>query len=159
MKKKFIRNEYNTRIPCICSSRTCYIFYRKVCIGELTEERNDAGETDWVIKIYWKEWSKVGEPFIPGIDTDLHLNEYIRTFLPVIVEQRTIPEGRADIPSEIKRLGMSRYDRFEFMVRNHGLCGNNQLTIGRDKKDYPEHFWDRLEELYAENEKGIYTGV
>ena len=130
-----------------------------MCIGELTEERNDAGETDWVIKIYWKEWSKVGEPFIPGIDTDLHLNEYIRTFLPVIVEQRTIPEGRADIPSEIKRLGMSRYDRFEFMVRNHGLCGNNQLTIGRDKKDYPEHFWDRLEELYAENEKGIYTGV
>ena len=87
-KKKFVCNEYNTRVTCICSSRTCYIFYRKVCIGELTEEKNDAGEFDWVIKIYWKEWSKVGEPFIPGIDTDLRLAEYVRAFLPVIVGQR-----------------------------------------------------------------------
>lgn len=149
-RRKVVKNEYNTRVPCICQSRTCYIFYRSTCIGELTEEKNDALEFDWVIKIYWDAWHAVGEPPIPGIDTDLRLPEYIRAFLPVIVEQRTLPEDRADVIDEMKRLGMTRYDRFDYMVLNHGLCGNNMLTIGKDKTDYPVGYWDELEKMYEE---------
>lgn len=141
MNKKIVYNEYNTRVPCICSSRTCYIIFKEICIGELIEERNDADEFDWVIKMYWDKWEEAGRPSMPGINTDLRLDEYVRSFLPVIVTQRTIPEGRADLPSEMKRLGMRYYDRFEFMVRNHGLCGNNMLTIGRTPDDYPKGYW------------------
>ena len=148
--KRSVKNDYNTRVPCICKVRTCYIFYRSKCIGEISEESNDALEKDWVIRIYWDVWEEVGCPAIPGCDTDLRLDEYIRVFLPTIIEQRTPPEEREDVAELIKKYDMPYYDRFEFMIRNHGLCGNNKLTIGRDKNDFPIGYWDNLEKIYAE---------
>lgn len=74
--KKIVDNP--RRVENICFSRTCYIMYKTYCIGELTEESNDADEYDWVIKVYWDKWEEAGKPDIAGIDLDLRKEEYIR---------------------------------------------------------------------------------
>lgn len=152
-KKKFVQNEYNTRIPCICQRRTCYIIYREHCIGTLTEEKNDAGEFDWVITMDWEEWELTGEPSMPGINTDLRLKEYIRTFVPVIVEQRVPPPSRLDAKMYMASKHMTYFDAFQFMVDNHGECGNNMLLIGATPTDYIKGYWDKLEQSIAEYRK------
>ena len=131
--KKLIKTSRNTRIPCVCSVRTANMIYNGYIIGTISEEKNDAGEFDWVIKINWENWEKSGHPFISGIDVDLRLDEYIRTYEPAFVTQRTIPDGRADLPYWLEKLGLTWNDKFEFMVRNHGRCGNNDITVERQE--------------------------
>lgn len=131
--KKLIKTSRNTRIPHICSVRTANMVYNGYVIGTISEERNDAGEFDWVIRMDWDNWMKSGHPQVSGIDMDLRLDEYIRTYIPAFVTQRTIPDGRADLPYWLEKLGLTWNDRFEFMVRNHGLCGNNDITVERQE--------------------------
>lgn len=145
---KFVQNRHNTRIACINQVRTCYIIFRKVCIGELSEERNDAGEFDWVIRIYWDKWEETGKYPIPGINTDLRLKEYIRTFVPVIVSQRTPPPDRSDAFEYMYKKGMTYFDVFEFLCDNHGET-NDMLLFGRTPTDYIEGYWDRLEDIIS----------
>ena len=131
-KKRVVKNRFNTRIPCICEVRTANIIAPgNHIIGTISEERNDAGESDWVIKVYWDEWEKAGSPHISGIDEDLRLDEYIRTFLPEFVVERTIPDGRADLFDILQELGLTWNDRFEYMCRTHGLCGPSKFTVER----------------------------
>lgn len=132
--KKLIKTSRNTRIPCICSVRTANMVYNGYVIGTISEETNDAGEFDWVIKMDWDNWEKAGSPPVAGIDLDLRLEEYIRTYIPAFVTQRTIPDGREDLAWWLEKLGLTWNDRFEFMVRNHGLCGNCDITVERREK-------------------------
>jgi len=81
MKKQVIKNKYNTRIPCICRVRTATMFYKGYAIGTISEESNDAGEFDWVIRVDWENWRKAGKVQISGIDMELELDEYIRTYI------------------------------------------------------------------------------
>lgn len=124
-------NERNTRVPCISRVRTANMIYEGVVIGTLSEESNDAGEFDWVIKPDWENLKKVSPVQIPGIDMSLRKEEYIRRYVPVIVEQRTFPDGRENLYEELTKLGLTWNDRFEVMCRTHGLCGNNNITIER----------------------------
>ena len=62
---------------------------------------------------------------------DLRLDEYIRTYVPAFVTERTIPDGRADLPEILESLGMEWNDLFEYMCRTHGLCGCNDITVER----------------------------
>ena len=50
-KKKFVQNEYNTRISNICYVRSANMLYKGYVIGVVSEEKTDAGEFDWVIKM------------------------------------------------------------------------------------------------------------
>ena len=124
-------NERNTRVPCISRVRTANMIYEGVVIGTLSEESNDAGEFDWVIKPDWENLKKVSPVQIPGIDMSLRKDEYIRRYVPVIVEQRTFPDDRENLYEELTKLGLTWNDRFEVMCRTHGLCGNNNITIER----------------------------
>lgn len=45
--------EDHQRIPGVCSIRTAYINVDNITIDEISEERNDADEFDWVIKPYY----------------------------------------------------------------------------------------------------------
>lgn len=129
---KYVKSAFNTRIPCICQVRTAYIVYDNVRVGTISEERNDAGEFDWVIKIFWDVWDKHQFPPIAGIDVDLRLDEYIRNgVIPSFVEQRTLPDERANIREELQKLGLRNNDRFEFMCRTHGICGPSRYTVER----------------------------
>ena len=129
--KKVKRPDLYQRVPCICEVRTANICYEGNVIGTLSEETNDAGEFDWVIKVNWDAWEKAGRPPISGIDETLRKDEYIRRFIPSIVEQRTLPDNRDNLYEELERVGLTWNDRFEYMCRTHGLCGPSRLTIER----------------------------
>lgn len=130
-KKKVVKHARNTRIPCICEVRTANMLYNGYLIGTISEERNDAGEFDWVIRIDWDNWEKSGHPQVAGIDMDLKLDEYIRTYIPAFVEERTLPDTRDGLYEELEKLGLNWNDRFEFMCRTHGICGPSNITIER----------------------------
>lgn len=128
---KFNKNPLNTRVPGICKIRICWIVSNCIRIGTLSEEVNDAGEFDWVIRIDWEAWERAGRPNIPGIWDEMRLDEYVRAVLPVIVSQRTLPDNRDRLMEELQKVGLTHNDRFEFMLRTGGRCGNNDLTMER----------------------------
>lgn len=131
MKPKIVKYTDDTRIPCICQVRTANMIYNGYVIGTISEEWNDADEFDWVIKMDWEEWEKSGSPQVAGIDMDLRLDEYIRTYIPAFVEERTLPDSRDDLWEELDRLGLDWNDRFEFMCRTHGICGPSKIIVER----------------------------
>jgi len=131
MKPKIIEYADDTRIPCICQVRTANMIYNGYVIGTISEERNDADEFDWVIKMDWEEWEKSGSPQVAGIDTNLRLDEYITTDIPAFVEERTLSDTRDGLWEELDRLGLDWNDRFEFMCRTHGICGPSKITVER----------------------------
>ena len=130
-KPKIVKHAGNTRIPCICQVRTANMIYNGYVIGTISEERNDADEFDWVIKMDWEEWEKSGSPQVTGIDMDLRLDEYITTDIPAFVEERTLPDTRDGLWEELDRLGLNWNDRFELMCRTHGICGSSKITVER----------------------------
>ena len=130
-KKKVVKHARNTRIPCICSVRTANMIYNGYVIGTISEETNDAGEFDWVIQINWENWEKSGKPQVSGIDMDLRLNEYIRTYVPLFVDERTLPDTRDGLYEVLDKIGLTWNDRFEYMCRTHGRCGPSNITVER----------------------------
>ena len=129
-KPKIVKHAGNTRIHCITEVRTAKMMYKGDCIGTISEERNDAGEFDWVIKPNYEMIDK-HKVSIHGVDLDLRLEEYIRTFVPSFVEHRTLPDTREDLYEELEAVGLTWNDRFEFMCRHHGLCGVSRITVER----------------------------
>ena len=128
----YVKSNFNTKIKCVCQVRTAYIVYDGIRVGTISEERNDAGEFDWVIKIFWDVWDANHFPPIAGIDMDLRLDEYVRNgVIPSFVEQRTLPDERVNIRKELKKLGLRYNDRFEYMCRTHGICGPSNYTVER----------------------------
>lgn len=132
-RPQLIKHAGNMRIPCICEIRTANMMYKGYIIGTISEEKNDAGEFDWVIRIDWDNWEKAGEPQVAGINMDLRLDEYIRTYIPAFVEERTLPDTRDGLYEELEELGLMWNDRFEYMCRTHGLCGPSNITVERQK--------------------------
>lgn len=130
-KKKVVKHARNTRIPCICSVRTANMIYNGYVIGTISEETNDAGEFDWVIQINWENWEKSGKPQVSGIDMDLRLDEYIRTYVPLFVDERTLPDTRDGLYEVLDKIGLTWNDRFEYMCRTHGRCGPSNITVER----------------------------
>lgn len=130
-KRKLVKTVRNSRVPCICEVRTLKMIYEGDVIGTISEERNDAGEFDWVIRPDWKVLERHKELQIAGIDMSLMLEEYIRSYIPAFVEERTLPDTRDGLYEELERLGLYYNDRFEYMSRTHGLCGCNNITVDR----------------------------
>jgi len=130
-KRKIVKHSRNTRVPCICQVRTANMLFNGYVIGTISEEKNDADEYDWVIKMNWDNWIKAGKPHVSGIDEDLRLNEYIRTYIPEFVDERTLPDTRDGLFDELDKLGLTWNDRFEYMCRTHGICGPSRITVER----------------------------
>ena len=135
MNKKVIKHFYNTRVPCANIIRTANMVFENTIIGTISEERNDAGEFDWVIRPNWENLKKVSPIQIAGIDMDLHLDEYIRRYAPAFVEERTLPDNREGVRDELQKLGLDWNDRFEYMCRTHGLCGPSPITVERKETE------------------------
>lgn len=145
-------NPITERIPLIDRIRTAYIMYKDIPVATITEEFSTiSGDSDWVIRPMYDNIKKVKEKYnhtidIAGINLDLHKEEYVRNVLPAFVEQRTLPECRPDLREMLDMVRMNYYDRFEFMCRYHGVCGNDQLYVSRtpdkiiDVTNYPWEF-------------------
>jgi hypothetical protein len=123
--------DFNKHIPCISEVRTANMLYNGYVIGTISEERNDAGEFAWVIRMDWDTWLKAGHPQVSGIDMDLRLPEYVRRYIPAFVTERTMPDTRDNLQEELEEVGLEWNDRFEYMCRTHGLCGPSRITVER----------------------------
>ena len=123
--------EYNTRVPCACIVRTANICCDGKVIGTISEEKNDAGEFDWVIKVDWDAWEKAGRPPISGIDTSTRQEEYITQYDNDFVTERTVDGDHYKIQDKIEAVGLKWNDKFEYMCRTHGKCESSRLTIER----------------------------
>ena len=130
-KRKLVKTARNSRVPCICTVRTAKMLYEGKVIGTISEEKNDAGEFDWVIRPNWSVLDTIKGVAISGIDMDLRLEEYIRSYIPAFVDERTLPDTRDGLYEELEKLGLTWNDRFEYMCRTHGLCGINRVTVER----------------------------
>lgn len=140
MKKKLIKTARNSRVPCICSVRTAKLIYQGYVIGTISEESNDAEEFDWVIRPDWKVIKENNiKVQISGIDMSLELEEYIRSYVPAFVEERTLPEGRERLHEELQAVGLYYNDRFEFMCRTH-KCGCNKIIVDRLTEEEQKEF-------------------
>lgn len=152
-KPKIVKNKYNTRVPCISRVRTANMIYKGLIIGTISEESNDAGEFDWVIRMNWENWEKTGGIQVAGIDMDLRLDEYIRSYVPAFVEERTLPDTRDRLYEQLLEVGLTCNDRFEYMCRTHGLCGCNNITVERLEGTEPPEtfgFYPVLEDFTSE---------
>lgn len=129
-KRKLVKTVRNSRVPCICIVRTAKMIYKGDIIGTISEERNDAGEFDWVIRPNWGILDNHTIQ-IAGIDMSLRLEEYIRSYVPAFVDERTPSDTRENLYEELEAVGLFYNDRFEFMCRTHGLCGCNDITVER----------------------------
>ena len=130
-----------TRIDNIDRVRKAYIMWEGIPVAELYHEFSSlSGEFDWVIKPIWANWGicvkKGWVAGIGGIDETLHLDEYIRRYNPYFVTQRTMPEGRPEIPQLLEDLHLNYYDLFEVLCRTHGICGNDDLYVSRTPDKY-----------------------
>ena len=135
MNKQVIKHFYNTRVYRADIIRTANMIFENTIIGTISEEKNDAGEFDWVIRPNWENLEKVSPIQIAGIDMDLHLDEYIRRYIPAFVEERTLPDNREGVRDELEKLGLNWNDRFEYMCRTHGLCGPSPITVERKEAE------------------------
>lgn len=139
MEKKVVYTHRNTRIAYITRIRTAEIYYEDKCVGTISEESNDAGEFDWVIRLDWSVLNTL--PFyaqIEGIDPDLQLEEYVRAYVPAFVENRSPNNSRENLHEELAAVGLTYNDRFEFMCRTQGICGPSRLTV-KFKSDEQVH--------------------
>lgn len=150
MEKKI--NPRTQRIDCITRIRSARIMLDGYEVGIISEETNDAGEFDWVIRPNYENIAKVRPFMFPGINLDLHKEEYIRRYVPVFVTQRTLPDNRDRLYEQLAEYGLTWNDRFEYMCRNHGLCGNNDMTVERIGEAEVN---EELEKLNAMNVKNI----
>lgn len=140
MEKKFVKKPFNTIIEHICESRTCYLRRGPYCIASLTEVRNDADEFSWIIKPNYEQLEACGFYFIPGIDLDIHLEEYVRTnVIPSVVSRRTYPDNRDMLIPVLKYMGLRWNDRFEFMCLSMGWCGNDNDYITRTPNEVVDY--------------------
>lgn len=132
LKDEFI----NTRIEHIDRVREAYIMWDKYPIAKLVHEYSSiSGEFDWLIIPDWDTWEEAEKHGffggISGIDETLRKDMYIRRYNPSFVTQRTIPDGRGDLPRMLKSLGLRHNDLFEVLCRSHGVCGNDYLYVSR----------------------------
>lgn len=150
MEKKFVKKPFNTIIEHICESRTCYLRYEQYCVASITEVRNDADEFSWIIKPYYDQLEQCGCYDIPGIDLDLHLDEYVRTnVIPSVVSRRTYPDNRDMLRQILNYMGLRWNDRFEFMCLTMGWCGNDFQYITRTSDEVVD--WKAIEEFRSKD--------
>lgn len=76
-------------------------------------------------------------------------DEYIRTYVPEFVDRRTLPDNRDRLFEELSEVGLTWNDRFEFMVRHHGICGGSQITVERMSDEEQQKYLDYVKDLQS----------
>ena len=134
-----------TRLSNVVQSRSAKVMWEGNHIADFIEEVNVTGLTGYIIRIHWDVYDKCraqGMWWFPGIDDTLRCDEYVRTgILPTFIYRRTPDPKRPELPRMLKEIGMSHYDRFEFMLRTGGR------RVGDDF--YVERFEEQAEPIVA----------
>lgn len=110
-------------------------FNRRFNVGEISFERYDDQNFQYVIKPYWDEIKFIPKGVfngIPGINMDLKRDRYYRVNItPALISMRTPSESREDVWELLSSVGLDYYDRFEWLLRSNSRCGDDNIIIVR----------------------------
>lgn len=106
-------------------------------IGEVSYERFDDQNFQYVFQPYWKLIEYLSEDVfdgIPGIDTSIKRERYYRVNMtPSFISKRTPSESREDVRELLEEVGLDYYDRFEWLLRTDKRCGDDNLFVVRKR--------------------------
>lgn len=102
------------------------ILFKGQRVGTLTRYMNDACEEEYVFRIDWNEYDRVGATDIQGLDMSLRLDEYVRPFKPRFMTCCMPPRTRQDINELMVKVGLSgEYDMWEYMKACRRITDDN----------------------------------
>lgn len=123
-------------------------FNRKFNVGEISFERYDDQNFQYVIKPYWDEIKYIPKGVfngIPGINMALKREKYYRVNItPTLISMRTPSESREDVMELLSSVGLDYYDRFEWLLRSKSRCGDDNIIIVR-KEQARECYLDNIQ--------------
>lgn len=139
-------SQKNTHVEYIDRRRTAFIKYRDIVVGSICDEYSSVSrEHSWVIKPFYdgidkalKEWNY--SVILGGADHRTHQSEYVFRFTPLFVQQRVPRHNSKGIVDKLDRLGMAHYDAFEYMIRSHGVTGNDELYVVLDMFEFVDRY-------------------
>ena len=148
MKKTYIcedwvpRNEYSTPIEDKPDYRNVGIIKvitdegKKISIGKITYELFWNEEFQYIISPFWEIIDTLSSSVfqgIPGIDMELRLKNYYRVnYVPVFITERTPGPNRVDLWELMDSVGLTYYDRLEWLIRTELRASCDNLVVERD---------------------------
>lgn len=106
-------------------------------IGEVSYERFDDQNFQYVFQPYWKLIEHLSEDVfdgIPGIDTGVKKEKYYRVNMtPSFISKRTPSASRENVRELMEEVGLDYYDRFEWLLRTDKRCGDDNLLVVRKR--------------------------
>ncbi len=107
-------------------------------VGEIAYQRFDDQNYQYVFTPYWNEIELLPNDVfdgIPGINLERRQNHYYRVNMtPAFIEMRTPGPSREDLWDLLETVGLDYYDRFEWMLRAHKRCGDDNLIVVRKRE-------------------------
>lgn len=125
----------------------------KYAVGEITYERFDDQNFQYIFSPYWDEISLLPTNVfhgIPGINLDIKKEHYYRVNMtPSFIEMRTPGPSREDLWDLLDEVDLDYYDRFEWLLRTNKRCGDDNLIV--ERKRQPKKFDGISNEIDLDN--------
>lgn len=107
----------------------------KISVAQIDYQEFDEENFQYVISPYWEIIDGLPPSVfqgIPGIDMELHLQQYYRVnYIPTFITERTPSENREDLWEILESVNLDYYDRFEWLLRTTMRAANDNLIVER----------------------------
>ena len=107
----------------------------KIQVGRIDYEHFDTEEYQYIITPFWAIIDTLPAAIfqgIPGIDMDLRLEHYYRVNMePVFITERTPGRNRVDLWELLDDVGLTYYDRLEWLIRTDLRAAVDNLIVER----------------------------
>ena len=108
----------------------------KISVGQIDYQEFGEENFQYVITPYWEMIdglpASVFQGF-PGIDLELRLKHYYRVnYIPTFIAERTPAENREDLWELLEAVGLTYYDRFEWLLRTSMRAANDNLIVAQE---------------------------
>ncbi|MBQ8232180.1 MAG: recombinase family protein [Lachnospiraceae bacterium] len=138
------RNEYTTPLkgaPDYCNSGIIKAVAGKdkIQVGRIDYEHYDTEDYQYIITPFWEIIDTLPTNIfqgIPGIDMELRLERYYRVNMePVFITERTPGKNRVDLWELLDSVGLTYYDRLEWLIRTDLRAAVDNLIVERARND------------------------
>ena len=142
------RNEYTTPLsgmPDYCNSGIIKAVdgKDKIQVGRIDYEHYDTEDYQYIITPFWEIIDTLPTSIfqgIPGIDMELRLEHYYRVNMePVFITERTPGRNRVDLWELLESVGLTYYDRLEWLIRTSLRAAVDNLIVERARNDIREY--------------------
>lgn len=118
----------------------------KYSVGKIEYQTFFNEEYQYIITPYWDVIDGLDSSVfqgIPGITMELRLEKYYRVNMqPVFITERSPSRNREDLWELMESVGLTYYDRFEWLIRTPLTCGNDNLIVERYREEVLEFTYE-----------------